>query len=67
VIVLSLSLLIGAGGIVLLLWMRSVLLILGEMLRRRGYSDLFITDLTVALPMSLGIVFVVSLIAWLSQ
>jgi hypothetical protein len=39
----------------------------GEWLRKRGYSDLFVTDLTVALPMALGIGLMVGMMAWLFQ
>jgi hypothetical protein len=49
---------------VLLLWARSVLLIVGKSLRRHGYSDLFTTDVTVALPMAFGIVVMISILAW---
>ena len=64
---LSAALLIGTTGILLLLWVRSILLLIGEWLRKRGYSDLFITDVTVALPMAFGIIFVAVMMAWLSQ
>jgi hypothetical protein len=67
VTVLSLALLLATVGIVLLLWVRSILLMVGEWLRKRGYSDLFVTDLTVALPMALGIVLMVGMMAWLFQ
>ena len=67
VTLLSVSLLSAIVGVVLLLWARSVLLIVGKSLRRRGYSDLFITDVTVALPMVFGIVVMVSMLAWVFQ
>ena len=66
-IALSLSLLIGVMALVLLFWVRSILLVVAQSLRTRGYSDLLITDVTVALPIALGIVFLAIAMAWVSQ
>lgn len=45
---------------------RAVLLPFARALqKRRGYSDLFVTDLAVVAPLALGILIFTSLMAWL--
>jgi hypothetical protein len=67
VTLLSVSLVLAIVGVVLLLWARSVLLIVNKSMRRRGYSNLIITDVTVALPMAFGIVAMIGMMSWVFQ
>jgi hypothetical protein len=65
---LHLFLLIGGFGVLLVLFARFILLNLARSVQRaHGYSNQFVTEVAVALPIALFVIFLVVSIGWLSK
>ena len=61
-------LLIGGFGALLVLFARFVLLDVARSVQRsRGYSDQFVTEVAIALPIALFVIFLAISIGWLSR